>query len=173
MTLTQATFPSLLAVASLLVAAIALGQSRAPTPTAVATNTLQLRGAHVLVEDVPKTVAFYERAFGATLKYMHPTQGYAELATGAVLLAFLSEKLLETTQLLGQTPWHKNRSGREASGSQLVFVSTNLDKDFERAVSAGAVVIKPPKPKPWGQTVGYLRDLNGYMLELCTPQTRP
>jgi uncharacterized glyoxalase superfamily protein PhnB len=173
MTVTQATFPSLLAVASLLVAAIAHGQSRTPAVPEATTNTLQLRGAHILVEDVPKTVAFYERAFGATLKYLHPTKGYAELATGEVLLAFISEKFLETTQLLGPTLWHRNRSGREASGSQLVFVSTNLEADFARAISAGAVVIKRPEPKPWGQTVGYLRDLNGYMLELCSPQTRP
>ena len=33
-------------------------------------------------------------------------------------------------------------------------------------------VIKLPEAKPWGQVVGYLRDLNGVIVELCTKSPR-
>jgi lactoylglutathione lyase len=51
-------------------------------------------------------------------------------------------------------------------------VTHDLDNDWERALAAGAALLVAPKPKPWGQTVGYLRDLNGVVVELCTPSPR-
>ncbi|WP_234824496.1 VOC family protein [Ensifer adhaerens] len=39
---------------------------------------------------------------------------------------------------------------------------------YEKAVSAGASPVKPPEEKPWGQVVGYVRDLNGCLVELCS-----
>jgi len=48
-------------------------------------------------------------------------------------------------------------------------VTDDVRAAFARAVAAGAVALMPPKDKPWGQTVGYVRDLNGALVELCTP----
>jgi len=47
-----------------------------------------------------------------------------------------------------------------------------VQADWERAISAGAAIAKEPEPKPWGQTVGYLRDCNGAIVELCTRSPR-
>jgi hypothetical protein len=30
------------------------------------------------------------------------------------------------------------------------------------------MIVAEPEAKPWGQTVGYLRDLDGVLIELCT-----
>jgi len=38
-----------------------------------------------------------------------------------------------------------------------------------RAVEAGASVVSEPAVTPWGQTVAYLRDNAGHLVELCTP----
>jgi uncharacterized glyoxalase superfamily protein PhnB len=38
-----------------------------------------------------------------------------------------------------------------------------------RSLSAGAVEVKRPTQKPWGQSVGYVRDPNGFLVEICTP----
>ncbi len=35
-------------------------------------------------------------------------------------------------------------------------------------VAAGAVAVAPPAHKPWGQTVSYVRDLNGVLVEIAT-----
>lgn len=31
------------------------------------------------------------------------------------------------------------------------------------------MVVKEPAKKPWGQTIGYARDCNGFLVELCKP----
>jgi len=28
--------------------------------------------------------------------------------------------------------------------------------------------VQPPVAKPWGQVVSYVRDVNGFLVELCT-----
>ncbi len=62
---------------------------------------MEFRYSGLFVRDVPSTVAFYQRAFGLGLRYMHPGKGYAELETGATLLAFVSEAFVKTAHLLG------------------------------------------------------------------------
>jgi lactoylglutathione lyase len=63
---------------------------------------VQFRYSGFFVRDVPATIAFYEKAFGVGLRYMHPSSGYAELETGAAILAFVSERFLEDAGLLGE-----------------------------------------------------------------------
>ena len=40
---------------------------------------------------------------------------------------------------------------------------------MENAVKNGAKLLEKTVTKPWGQQVGYLRDLNGFIIEICTP----
>lgn len=124
------------------------------------------------VEHVAETVAFYGSAFGIPLKYMHPSKGYAELATGSTTLAFISEAFIDEQHLLADTKLRINRAAAAPVAAQLAFVSRDLEHDWSRAVDAGAKILKAPEAKPWGQTVGYLLDLNGVIVELCTPPTR-
>jgi uncharacterized glyoxalase superfamily protein PhnB len=37
------------------------------------------------------------------------------------------------------------------------------------AIKNGAELLEETVTKPWGQKVGYLRDLNGFIIEICTP----
>jgi lactoylglutathione lyase len=134
---------------------------------------LQLRYTGIFVSDVAATVSFYERAFGLNLRYLHPSGGYAEMETGDTLLCFVGEEFLDDTKLLGGRDLHANRRQEPASGAQIAFVSHNLSADWSRALQAGAEVVCAPKAKPWGQTVGYLNDLNGFIVEICTPSPRP
>jgi uncharacterized glyoxalase superfamily protein PhnB len=128
----------------------------------------------LIVQDVPATVTFYARAFGLELHYMHPSNGYAELDTrGSTLLAFLSESFLSATKLLGSLPIHQNRADLDPAGAMIALVTERIKQDWSRAVEAGATVVKEPEEKPWGQTVGYLRDLDGVIVELCTPSLPP
>lgn len=36
-------------------------------------------------------------------------------------------------------------------------------------LQSGATEAKPPAEKPWDQTVAYVRDLNGFLVEICSP----
>ena len=42
------------------------------------------------VQDVEKTISFYERAFGLKRKFIVPGNSYGELITGATTLSFAS-----------------------------------------------------------------------------------
>jgi uncharacterized glyoxalase superfamily protein PhnB len=56
--------------------------------------------------------------------------------------------------------------------AQVAFVCDDIDVDWAHAVAAGAVVVKTPEAKPWGQTAGYLRNCNGIIVELNTRSPR-
>jgi lactoylglutathione lyase len=157
-------------------AMFAISLSTVPQATAQAEErrmeALQFRLAGFFVQDVPATVRFYESAFGLRLRYMHPSSGYAELETGSTLLAFLSERFVMDANLLGGTETVPNRPDTSPIAAQVAFVTRDMATDWQRAVRAGATVVKEPEAKPWGQTAGYLRDINGSIVELCTPSPR-
>ena len=134
---------------------------------------LVFRTTGFFVQDVPATLEFYRRAFAIGTRYLHPSQGYAELDTGETLLSFISKSFLDAADLLGGTQAVCARPDQSPIGAQIALVSSDIDGDWQRAVGAGATILKAPEAKPWGQTVGYLRDLNGVIVELCTPSPRP
>ncbi len=58
---------------------------------------------------------------------------------------------------------------RAPLGVEIALVTPDVPALFARAVKAGATVMSEPATKPWGQTVAYLRDKAGHLVELCTP----
>lgn len=129
---------------------------------------LTFRYAVWVVADVAASVAFYERAFGLALKSMPPSKGFAEMETGSTLLCFLSEAFLREANLYDGREIVPNRAGTAPGASTIAFLTDDMEKDWTRAVAAGCTVLKAPEKKPPGQTLGYLRDLNGIVIELTT-----
>lgn len=117
------------------------------------------------VPDVPATVHFYEQAFRLSRRFIHESSQYAEMETGFTILAFASEEMAKSNGLT-ITP---HRLESNIAAVEVAFITETIEEDFNQAIRAGAVVIKPIEAKPWGQTVGYVRDLNGVLVELCTP----
>ena len=120
------------------------------------------------VEDVVASLAFYEKAFGLTRRFLHEEGGkaYGELETGAARLAFASLKAAKDLANMDVTP----ASLRAAPpGIEIALVTTDVPALYARAVKAGAIAITEPAVKPWGQTVAFLRDNTGHLVSLCTP----
>lgn len=44
----------------------------------------------------------------------------------------------------------------------------NVPVAFTNAVNAGAISVVEPKVKPWGQTVAYVRDIDGILIEIAS-----
>jgi uncharacterized glyoxalase superfamily protein PhnB len=120
------------------------------------------------VEDVSASLCFYEEAFGIARRFFHVDGGkaYGELETGATRLAFAS--LNQAAEHLKQAVVAPDLS-KAPLGAEIALVTKNIPAAFARAVKAGATVISEPSSKPWGQTVAYLRDNAGHVVELCTP----
>ena len=112
-----------------------------------------------------EAVAFYERAFGLVRRFIHESGTYAEMETGATALAFAAEALIEANGL----PHPPKDSKVLPFGTEIALVTEDVGAAFERAVCAGATPVVEPAMRPWGQTVGYVRDLNGALVELCSP----
>lgn len=117
------------------------------------------------VPDVTKALNFYQAAFGFPLKFLHESEQYGELETGAVTLAFVTEDLVNNSGI-GFIP---NRIENKSPGIELAFVTNDVEQAYKKALAAGAVLVKQPEQKPWGQVVAYVRDMNGVLVELCSP----
>jgi lactoylglutathione lyase len=116
------------------------------------------------VPDVPDALSFYERAFGLSRKFLHESNSYGELATGTTRLAFAAESLAST-----HGDYRPSRLAESAPAMEVALVTEDVAAAFDRAVAAGAKPHGKPERKPWGQMVAYVRDPNGFLIELCTP----
>ena len=117
----------------------------------------------VYVPDVGKALDFYEQAFGLKRQMVAGDQ-YGDLATGTTRLAFATESLRKSNGLTT----HDNRPDSLPAGIEIALVADNVQAAYATAVAAGAVSVAAPEPKPWGQIVAYVRDLNGVLVELCS-----
>ncbi len=116
------------------------------------------------VKDVEKAVAFYETAFGLKRKFVHEG-GYGEMDTGETKLAFASVELAKAN---GVSFVPASPEG-PSPAVEVAFVTEDVGAAFSVAIGAGAVPVAQPKQKPWGQVVAYVRDLNGFLVEICSP----
>lgn len=119
----------------------------------------------IYVNDVPATIDFYQRAFSLKLKFLHESNQYAEMETGATILSFASEALADMNAL----HIRPNRVNEVPSGFELAFVTNNVEEAFKTAIKEGAKPLSPPAEKPWGQLVAYVCDMNGVLVEICEP----
>ncbi len=118
------------------------------------------------VENVVNSVEFYEAAFGFERKFITPENDYAELITGETTLSFASMELAHSNLKSG---FQKSDVNNPVFGIELALVTENVQSLVDNAISLGAILLEAPVQKPWGQTVAYLRDINGFLLEICSP----
>jgi len=118
------------------------------------------------VKDVPKTMEFYKKAFGFEEKMITPENDYGELKSGSTTLAFASITLGKSNFKKG---FIESDLDKKPFGFELAFTTLNVEETIKSAITNGAILLEEPVTKPWGQKVGYLRDLNGFIIEICTP----
>lgn len=117
------------------------------------------------VQNVAQTLAFYEAAFGFNKGMLHESGDYGELVTGNTKLSFSSLALMAS---LGKKP------GTQADLNacfEIAFETTDVPAALTKALAAGASMVQDVETMPWGQTTAYVKDLNGFLVELCSPIT--
>ena len=118
------------------------------------------------VRDVAASLAFYEKAFGLQRKFITPDQTYGELLTGETTLSFADFELASTNLSAGFT---QSNIQHKPFGTELGFTTDDVADVVATAVQEGAVLVEEVRTKPWGQEVAYLRDPDGFLIEICTP----
>ncbi len=115
------------------------------------------------VDDVKKTLDFYNRAFGFQTKFLHEGEDYGELDTGETSLSFSSKQLMKQ---LGKKP---GAASPERPVFEIAFETDDVAGSLKKAINAGANLIQDAREEPWGQTTSYVSDPNGYFIEICSP----
>lgn len=118
------------------------------------------------VEDVQAALSFYEKAFGFHIKFITPDNSYGELSTGETTLSFAS-KSLATSNL--KNGFIASDINNKPFAIEIGFTTDNVEATVNTAVDAGATIVEYPKTTSWGQVIAYVRDPDGFLIEICTP----
>jgi len=122
----------------------------------------------VYVPDVDRSISFYEVAFGLRRRFVADDGSYGELDTGAVTLSFASESLGDKNLPAG---FQRHNADAPPLAYEIAFTTADVDVVVQQAVDAGADLVAEAVVKPWGQTVAYVRDADGILIEICTPMS--
>lgn len=153
---------------ALSVAAAAAAQQGSERMDKVEAQTVTLGWVLVYVEDVEASLDFYERAFGLKRRFFNDENGkaYGELETGAARIGFASVSLAQDALKQEVT---LSDPARAPLAIEIALATEDVAALYARAVKAGAMPVSEPQTKPWGQTVAYVRDNRGHIVEICTP----
>ena len=120
------------------------------------------------VDDVRSTLGFYRSAFGLQERFITPEGDYGELDTGATTLAFAANDLAETN-LSAAGGFTRLDPTASPPGVSITLITDDVPGCLEAALESGARPYVDPVDKPWGQTVAYVLDPNGALVEIATP----
>jgi PhnB protein len=117
---------------------------------------------YLIIKGAAQAIEFYKKAFGAIELFRMEHQGkigHAEIKIGGGIV-----------MLADEYPEMDHRSPTTLGGSSvglLIYVE-NVDPFFDRAVSAGAKVVKPMQDQFYGDRSGTLTDPYGHMWTFAT-----
>ncbi len=115
------------------------------------------------VNDVRKSLDFYKKIFGLDEKFISGMDDYAEIESTTVALAFAKKGYINT-HIKFQ---YLNISAKDAPAPmEIAFIVENVDQVYMLAVESGATILSEPVEKPWGQRVAYIRDPDGFIVEI-------
>ena len=97
---------------------------------------------------------------------LHDTAfGFAIIDVGGTELGIATHAAGET-MMPGN--YRRPRSGHP-EGVEIAFYTEDVSGAYQKAVQAGAASVAEPKAMSWGQTVAYVRSIEGTVIGLCSP----
>ncbi|HHG89277.1 MAG TPA: VOC family protein [Devosia sp.] len=124
---------------------------------------MKFRCTILYVQNVAQSLSFFEAAFGFRTKMLHESGDYGELDTGATILALSSSKLMEQ---MGKKPGAPDPA---RPVFELAVETDDVAAGVAQALKAGAKLVSEPAKMDWGQTIAYVSEPNGFLIEICTP----
>ncbi len=118
------------------------------------------------VNNVFRTIEWYEAVFGLQRRFVAPDGSYAELQTGEVTLSISANSLEEKSY----PNFRRNNLLDEPGGFHISFVTDEVNALYQHAIEQGAVGAVAPNHKPWRQQEAWIRDLNGVLVTLVSPR---
>ncbi|MDO9354549.1 MAG: VOC family protein [Solirubrobacteraceae bacterium] len=131
-----------------------------------AITPLKLAWVIVYVPEIDRALTVYEEAFGLTRTFITPDETYGELDTGGTTLAFAHDDLGARNFPGGP---RRPSLDEQPANVELAFTTEDVPAGVERALAAGCTLLAAPEKKPHGQTVAWIRDPWGTLIEVATP----
>ncbi|GHB24173.1 lactoylglutathione lyase [Pseudovibrio japonicus] len=128
---------------------------------------MNLKYVILYVESPRDTISFYCKAFDLKPGIITEDGDYGEVKTGLTTLSFSSLKLMEN---LGKSP---SRADASRPCFEIAFETDDVAGGLAKALAAGADLVQDVKEEAWGQTTSYVKDMNGFLIEICSPVTAP
>ncbi len=121
---------------------------------------------NLLVEDVARSLAFYQEVLGAAVRYSDPD--FAALSLAGL------EFMLHADHTYDQHPWHKRLVSGEGRGlgAELRLFGVNPDQVEARAREKGAAIVHPAADRAHGWREVMVADPNGYVWAIGVPTAR-
>ena len=124
---------------------------------------MRLDGFGLFVNDMANMIRFYRDVLGFEIKE-------SENASNVYLIKDDTLFLLYGRKDFEKTPSRKYEyvKGLNGHAEIALYVDTfeEVDAEYERAVSNGAVSVLEPETEPWGQRTCYIADPEGNLIEI-------
>lgn len=121
--------------------------------------------AYLIVNDAAQAIEYYKKIFGATEVFRMNARGgkvgHAELQIGDSRIMLADEN-----PNMGQG--HTSAATMGGSPVSLYLYIPDVDRVFERAVAAGAKVVRPVQDQFYGDRSGFIQDPFGHLWGIAT-----
>lgn len=117
----------------------------------------------LFVRDFDKAFDFYKNIFGLRVKTENLQNKFAEFQLGNITLGLMTK---DTSSKLFNAKYFESEIKEKQSFTITVKVNS-VDKLFTELKERGITIISGPKIMPWGWKVMCIKDIEGYIWEIC------
>jgi len=117
----------------------------------------------LFVRNFEKALDFYKNTLKLTVKTENLQGKFAEFQIGNTTLGLVTK---ETATSLFNEKYFENEI-KEASLFTLTVKVGSVEKAYEELKTKGVTIISEPKVMPWGWKVMCIKDIEGYIWEIC------
>lgn len=124
---------------------------------------MRLDGFGIFVKDMGKMIRFYRDVLGFDIKEDENTSNVYLIKDDTLFLLYGREDFEKMT-----SKRYEYVKGLNGHYEIALYVDTfeEVDKEFKKAVAAGAEPVLEPETEPWGQRTCYIADPEGNLIEI-------
>ena len=124
---------------------------------------MRLDGFGLFVEDMAKMICFYRDVLGFEIKEDEDTSNVYLIKDDTLFLLYGRKDFEKMTSRK-----YEYIKGLNGHTEIALYVDTfeEVDAEYEKAISNGAVSVLEPETEPWGQRTCYIADPEGNLIEI-------